>query len=38
MKTITIRLHDVEAALLVEGQRRNRVFKNLEFLIPRQIR
>ena len=38
MKTITIRLPDVEAAMLVEVQKRNKVFKDLEKLLVGLIR
>ena len=38
MKTITIRLPDVEAAMLVEVQKRNKDYINLQVLIVRQIR
>lgn len=38
MKTITIRLPDVEAAMLVEVQKRNKVFKDLEMLLVGLIR
>ena len=37
MKTITIRLSDVEAARLVEVQKRNKDFKVLGGLLSRQI-
>ena len=37
MKTITIRLPDVEAAMLVEVQKRNKDFKDLGGLFLRQI-
>jgi len=38
MKTITIRLHDVEAAMLVEVQRVNRAYRDLQGLLLHQIR
>ena len=38
MKTITIRLPDVEAAMLVEVRKRNKAFKDLEQLLIQQIR
>jgi len=38
MKTITIRLPDVEAAMLVEVQKRNKTFKDLEKLLVGLIR
>jgi hypothetical protein len=38
MKTITIRLPDVEAAMLVEVQKRNKEFKDLQQLLIQQIR
>jgi len=38
MKTITIRLPDVEAAMLVEMQKRNKVFRSLQALVASQIR
>ena len=37
MKTIIIRLPDVEAAMLVEVQKRNKAFQDLERLISREI-
>ena len=37
MKTITIRLPDVEAAMLVEVQKRNKAFKNMQQLLIQQI-
>ena len=37
MKTITIRLPDVEAAMLVEVQKRNKVYKDLQGLLINQI-
>ena len=38
MKAITIRLPDVEAAMLVEVQKRNKAFKDLQQLLIQQIR
>ena len=38
MKTITICLPDVEAAMLVEVQKRNKEFKDLQQLLIQQIR
>ena len=38
MKTITSRLPDVEAAMLVEVQKRNKAFKDLQQLLIQQIR
>ena len=38
MKTITIRLPDVEAAMLIEVQKRNKAFKDLQLLVVQQIR
>ena len=38
MKTITIRLPDVEAAMLIEVQKRNKVFKDLQKLLIQHIR
>ena len=38
MKTITIRLPDVEAAMLVEVQKVNNAYKDLQGLIAAQIR
>ena len=38
MKTITIRLPDVEAAMLIEVQKRNKSFRDLEGLLLQQIR
>ena len=38
MKTITIRLPDVEAAMLIEVQKRNNAFKDLQQLLIQQIR
>jgi hypothetical protein len=37
MKTITIRLPDVEAAMLVEVQKRNKAFRDLQGLLVRII-
>ena len=37
MKTITIRLPDVEAAMLTELQKRNKAFKDLQQLMIQQI-
>ena len=37
MKTITIRLPDVDAAMLVEVQKRNKIFRNLQGLLVSQI-
>jgi len=37
MKTITIRLPDVEAAMLVEVQKVNRAYRNLQGLVMSQI-
>jgi hypothetical protein len=37
MKTITIRLPDVEAAMLVEVQKVNKVYKDLQGLLINQI-
>jgi hypothetical protein len=37
MKTITIRLPDVEAAMLLEVQKRNKSFKDLQQLMIQQI-
>jgi len=37
MKTITIRLPDVEAAMLVEVQKVNRAYRDLQGLIISQI-
>ena len=37
MKTITIRLPDVEAAMLVEAQKMNKAFKDLQQLLIQQI-
>jgi len=37
VKTITIRLPDVEAAMLVEVQKRNKSFKNLQAMLLNQI-
>ena len=38
MKTITIRLPDVEAAMLVEVQKRDRSFRDLQYFILHVIR
>ncbi len=38
MKTITIRLPDVEAAMLMEVQKRNKSYRDLQGLIFSQIR
>ena len=38
MKTITIRLPDVEAAMLVEVAKVNRGYKDLQGLLVKQIR
>jgi len=38
MKTIAIRLPDVEAAMVVELQKRNKAFKDLQQLLNQQIR
>ena len=38
MKTITIRLPDVEVAMLVEVQKRNKAFKDLQQLLIQQVR
>ena len=38
MKTISIRLPDVEAAMLVEVQKGNKAFKDLQQLLIQQIR
>jgi hypothetical protein len=38
MKTITIRLPDVEAAMLVEGQKRNKAYRDLQGVLLQQIR
>ena len=38
VETITIQLPDVEAAMLVEVQKRNNVFKDLQHLLIQQIR
>ena len=37
MKTITIRLTDVEAAMLLELQKRNKAFKDLRLLMVQRI-
>jgi len=38
VKTITIRLPDVEAAMLFEVQKANRVYRDLQGLLLEQIR
>ncbi len=38
MKTVTIRLPDVEAAMLVEVQKDNKAYRDLQAHLPRQIR
>ena len=38
MKTIIIRLPDVEAAMLVEVQKKNKAFKDMQQLMIQQIR
>ena len=38
MKTITIRLPDVEAAMLTEAQKVNRAYRDLQGLLMSQIR
>ena len=38
MKTITIRLRDVEAEMLLEVQKRNKAFKDLQQLFITQVR
>ena len=38
MKTITIRLPDVEAAMLVEVQKVNRAYRDLQGLVVSQIK
>ena len=38
MKTITIRLPDVEAAMLLEVQKTNRAYRDLQGLLLNQIR
>ena len=38
MKTITIRLPDVEAAMLIEVQKRNKAYKDLQAVLIQQIR
>ena len=37
MKAITIRLSDVEAAMLVEMQKKNRRFKDIQMLLRQLI-
>ena len=38
MKTITIRLPDVEAAMLLEVQKTNKAYRDLQGLLLNQIR
>ena len=38
MKSITIRLPDLEAAMLVEVQKKNKAFKDMQQLLIQQIR
>ena len=38
MKTITIRLPDVEAAMLLEVQKRNKAFRDLQAIVAKQVR
>ena len=38
MKTITIRLPDVEAAMLVEVQKKNKVFRDMHAMLVLLIR
>jgi len=38
MKTITIRLPDVEAAMLVEVQKKNRAYRDLQALLIKQLK
>mgnify|MGYP007063400282 CR=1 FL=1 len=38
MKIITIRLPDVEAAMLIEVQKKNKLFADIQRLFVRQIR
>ena len=38
MKTITIRLPDVEAAMLVEVQKRNKAFRNIGAILLQNIK
>ena len=38
MKTINIRLPDVEAAMLVEVQKRNKTFRDLQDMVLKQVR
>ena len=38
VKTIPIRLPDVEAAMLLEAQKRNKLIKDLQQLVIQQIR
>ena len=37
MKTITIRMPDVQAAMLFEPQKRNKAYKDLQILLINQI-
>ena len=37
MKTIAIRLSDVEAAMVLEMQKRNKAFKDLQQLLDQQV-
>lgn len=38
MKTITIRLPDVEAAMLVEVQKKDKAFRNIQLMVMQNIR
>ena len=38
MKTITIRLPDVEAAMLMEVKKRSKLFKELDIFVAQAIR
>jgi len=38
MKTITIRLPDVEAAMLVELQKVNKAYRDLQDMVLKQVR
>ena len=38
MKTITIRLPDVEAAMLLEAQKRRKDFRDLQSIVLQKIR
>jgi len=38
MKTITIRLPDVEAAMLVEVQKVNKAYRDLQDMVLKQVR